>query len=281
MTPALEIRTVNGEYLLEGHASVFGRPYDVGSYREVVRTGAFRKTLRAEPDVTLLLNHDGLPLARTKSGTLDLREDSIGLHIKAHLDPSDPDVAQIKPKLARGDLAEMSFAFIAREQEWSDDLTERAIICADIDGGDVSIVTRGANPATSVTLRGRELTFEQRKAAVREVGDRVHGRLLLGRRGARGLLRSSVLAEPSPLASGTGLADYWQQLRDLQSGNRRSGDPVEDGRALLERGRPAVIRREPGDHATRAAWPDKKRELKRDEAERRYARWVSVRGDLD
>jgi HK97 family phage prohead protease len=54
--------------------------------------------------VRLLLNHDGLPLARTTSGTLKLREDKRGLHFEADLDPNDPDVQRIAPKVQRGDL---------------------------------------------------------------------------------------------------------------------------------------------------------------------------------
>ena len=67
-----------GDAHLTGYAAVTEVPYTMqdwlGEYEEIVRTGAWTKTLADKADVRLLFNHDGLPLARTKSGTLDLRE---------------------------------------------------------------------------------------------------------------------------------------------------------------------------------------------------------------
>jgi HK97 family phage prohead protease len=53
-------------FTLRGYAAVF----DSVSHDEVVRSSAFNKTLAERDDVRLLVNHDGVPLARTKSGTL-------------------------------------------------------------------------------------------------------------------------------------------------------------------------------------------------------------------
>jgi HK97 family phage prohead protease len=80
--------------------------------------GAFAATLAKKPDVRLLINHDGLPLARTTSGTLKLREDKRGLHFEAELDATDPDVQRILPKVQRGDLSQMSFAFRTIKDAW-------------------------------------------------------------------------------------------------------------------------------------------------------------------
>jgi HK97 family phage prohead protease len=98
-----------------------------------------------------------LPLARTKSGTLTLTEDDQGLRVRAMLDPDDPDVQLIAPKMRRGDLTEMSFGFRvpAGGDKWSDDRSRRTIVRADIDHGDVSIVTYAANPATTAELVAR------------------------------------------------------------------------------------------------------------------------------
>jgi HK97 family phage prohead protease len=152
---------VDGDTLvLTGYASVFDRPYEVyggvdaGGWSEVIDRGAFAKTLAANPDVHLLINHDGLPLARTKSGTLHLSTDQKGLRVKAELDRSDPDVQRLEPKMVRGDINEMSFAFRVKGQVWSDGDTVRRINEVDIDKGDVSVVNFGANPATSAQLAG-------------------------------------------------------------------------------------------------------------------------------
>lgn len=145
----------DGSLTLTGYASVTDAPYEVGFYTETISRGAFKRTLRSEPDVTLLLNHEGLPLARTKGGTLTLEEDRHGLYVEAHLDPQDPDTMKLARKMQRGDLdGQMSFAFCAIEQDWSEDFSQRTLNAVEINRGDVSIVTQGANPATSSAMRG-------------------------------------------------------------------------------------------------------------------------------
>src|ERR1035437_9561901 len=101
----LEVREGSDALTLTGYASTFEQPYDMGWYAETVNSGAFKRTLGQSPDVRLLINHAGLPLARTASGTLTLDTDSRGLHVSATLDPSDPDVASLVPKMKRGDLS--------------------------------------------------------------------------------------------------------------------------------------------------------------------------------
>lgn len=154
-----EIRSGAGDTLtLEGHASVVNHGYEIndrfGSFVETIKPGAFTRTLKANADVMLLVNHDGLPLARTKSGTLKLSEDTTGLHVHASLEPSDPDVQRIQPKMQRGDLNEMSFAFRVVQQTWNADYTDRQITEVNMHKGDVSVVNYGANPATEAALRG-------------------------------------------------------------------------------------------------------------------------------
>lgn len=143
---------------LEGHASITAHPYEVndmwGAFTETIKPGAFKKTLSESPDVMLLVNHGGLPLARTKSGTLRLAEDGQGLAVSATLEPTDPDVQAIVPKMERGDLNEMSFAFRVVRDQWNEDYTERDIAEVNLHKGDVSVVNYGANPATSAALRG-------------------------------------------------------------------------------------------------------------------------------
>jgi HK97 family phage prohead protease len=143
---------------LSGHAAVFNSfSLDMG-FREVIKPGAFAATLKKAPDVRLLLNHDGLPLARTKSGTLRLSEDRKGLKFEADLDASDPDVQRILPKVARGDLSQMSFAFRTIKDAWRTEggADVRELHEVDIDDGDVSLVTYPAYPATDAAVRSRD-----------------------------------------------------------------------------------------------------------------------------
>ncbi|GAC1610323.1 MAG: hypothetical protein NVS3B26_16450 [Mycobacteriales bacterium] len=153
--------TTTGVPILEGYAATFGKPYDMGPFWEQIDRRAFDRTLAGKPDVRLLIDHEGQPLARTKSGTLSLSTDDTGLHARATLDPADPDVQRLLPKLRRGDLDEMSFAFrLAGDGDaWEHSATKtvRTIREATLAGGDVSVVTYPANPTTSVSLRSRDL----------------------------------------------------------------------------------------------------------------------------
>lgn len=149
----LEVREDSSGFNLGGYASTFNDPYDMGWYRETVSPEAFKRTLVAGADVRLLINHDGLPLARTLSGTLGLESDVKGLRVSAQLDPTDPDVQSLAPKMKRGDLNQMSFAFRTDQDEWSQDMSARTLCQLDLHNGDVSVVTYPANPNASVGMR--------------------------------------------------------------------------------------------------------------------------------
>lgn len=148
-----EIRADETGVRVEGYAAVFGQETVIGGYfREVIEKGAFSEAIGRD-DVVFLVNHDGLPLARTRSGTLKLSEDSRGLKMETTLDPEDPDVKAIVGKMKRGDLDKMSFAFYPEVQEWdeSGDLPLRTIKRASL--YDVSIVTTPAYDGTEIGLR--------------------------------------------------------------------------------------------------------------------------------
>ncbi len=160
-----ELRETTGESGAEltfaGYACVTEQSYEMsdlfGPYTEIVRRGAFTDTLERNADVAFLLNHEGMTLARTKSGTLTLAEDDTGLHAEAKFDPSNPQVMAMRSAVDRGDLDEMSFAFRVTEQSWSPDYDQRDILQCNIHQGDVSLVNYGANPATggTVSMRSR------------------------------------------------------------------------------------------------------------------------------
>jgi hypothetical protein len=145
----------DGSLTFSGYASMTGVPYAVndllGEYQETIARGAFTKALQENDDVRLLVNHDGIPLARTKSGTLVLSEDENGLRCEAQLDQSSPLVQTIRSAMRRGDLDQMSFAFAVVRQEWSQDYTQRTINECRL--FDVSVVTYPASPSTTADLR--------------------------------------------------------------------------------------------------------------------------------
>jgi HK97 family phage prohead protease len=156
-----------GAPVFEGYASVFDTPYDLGPFWEQVDQRAFNRTLGQNPDVRLLVDHQGQPLARTKSGTLQLHADTRGLHAKATLDPTDPDVQRLLPKMRRGDLDQMSFSFRVAGADgdtwdYGSNRTLRTLKELSLADQDVSIVTYPASATTVASLRSAESIYVER-----------------------------------------------------------------------------------------------------------------------
>ena len=161
----------DGTMRLSGYAAVFNDSSVPLPFKESIAPGAFRKTLSETPDVRLLVNHSGLPLARTKNGTLNLTEDDRGLYFSAELADTQ-ESRDIHTLIARGDVDQMSFAFRVIRQKWSEDRSRRVLTEVSLSDGDVSVVTYPAYPTTSVEAReelrkaigavkeGREITGE-------------------------------------------------------------------------------------------------------------------------
>lgn len=95
---------------LVGYAAVFGQETRISDFTEVIKPGAFAASLKGR-DILALVDHDPARLlARTKSGTLRLDEDSKGLRFELDV----PDTTEGRDLLAlaeRGDLGGMSFGF--------------------------------------------------------------------------------------------------------------------------------------------------------------------------
>lgn len=142
----------DGVMRLSGYAAVFNDSSVPLPFSERIAPGAFRKTLSETPDVRLLINHEGLPLARTKNGTLELSEDEVGLRFDAEL-PDTTEARDLWTLIQRGDVDQMSFAFRVIRQKWSADRTERTLTEVSLADGDVSVVTYPAYPTTTVEAR--------------------------------------------------------------------------------------------------------------------------------
>lgn len=147
--------------VFEGHASTYGVNYEMwdffGTYEENVAAGAGAKSLAADPDVAFLINHGGVTMARTVSGTLALTEDAVGLADVAFCNPERSDVQMLAHAIDDGDVTEQSFAFVIERGQWSPDYMEYSILEYDIDRGDVSAVNFGANPFTDVAARSNQI----------------------------------------------------------------------------------------------------------------------------
>lgn len=152
----------DGTLKLAGYAAVFNEPSLPLPFIEKIMPGAFRKTLSETPDVRLLVNHEGLPMARTKNGTMKLYEDERGLYFEANL-ANTTEARDLYTLVDRGDVDQMSFAFRVIRQKYNSDRTERSLIEVSLADGDVSIVTYPAYVATSVEAR------ERMKKAIAEI----------------------------------------------------------------------------------------------------------------
>ena len=160
ITMTAEVRAVatdDGSLKIGGYAATFNSEATGLNFREVIAPGAFTRALASNDPVFLLVNHDmeGIPLASTQSGTLQLRQDKTGLYMEATLDPANPKAQELSSALRRGDMDKMSFAFTVSPDGQTRDAGLRTI--QDIERlYEVSVVTLPAYDSTSVGMRSAE-----------------------------------------------------------------------------------------------------------------------------
>jgi len=122
---------------------------------ERIMPGAFDEALAQGQDVRALFNHNpDYVLGRTRSGTLSLSVDAVGLRYE--ITTPDTQVARdLMTVIGRGDVSGSSFAFFPAKIEWETEGEDeiRKIISATLDGGDVSPVTYPAYEATTTGVR--------------------------------------------------------------------------------------------------------------------------------
>ena len=96
---------------LEGYAALFGVRAQIGTITEEIKPGAFKASLGAGRDILALVDHDPSRfLARSRSGTLRLSEDTRGLAFDLDL-PDTSDGRDVLALAERADLGGMSFGF--------------------------------------------------------------------------------------------------------------------------------------------------------------------------
>ena len=144
---------VDQEGQIEGYAAVFGEWSEVlGFFKERIRNGAFKKTIK-EADVRALFNHDpNFVLGRNTAGTLELSEDDHGLEFRVK-PPETQWANDLQTSIKRGDIDQASFGFQAVRDEWehNKEPMERELI--EVKLSDVSIVVFPAYSTTHVSAR--------------------------------------------------------------------------------------------------------------------------------
>lgn len=96
---------------ISGYFAVFNKVYEVfKGCTESIAPGAFTDELHS--DVRALINHDTrLVIGRTISGTLELREDEIGLWGDVAINPKDSEAMNCLARVERGDVSQCSIGF--------------------------------------------------------------------------------------------------------------------------------------------------------------------------
>ena len=111
----LQTREAEGITRIFGYASVF----DQVAYQEVIRPGAFTKTLQEQKDIHCYWNHDSsAPLGRQSNGTLTLRQDDKGLYMEVVPNLDTTWGRDALAAVCRGDVKGMSFGFRITDGGW-------------------------------------------------------------------------------------------------------------------------------------------------------------------
>ena len=167
-----ELRAEGDGMTFVGYAAKFNSPSeDLGGFVETIEPGAFRRSLRSRNDVKLLVNHDtGRVLASSRSGTLRLQEDEVGLRVEASL-PNTSDGRDMAELLKRGDLNKMSFGFAVQKDAWNNEMTERTLKSVRL--FEVSIVAFPAYAATEAMVRSLDKAATRANVDADELADAV------------------------------------------------------------------------------------------------------------
>lgn len=164
-----ELRQADDGHKIVGHAAVFNQwSEDLGGFQEMIRPGAFAKTIQ-EADIRALFNHDSnYVLGRNKAGTLTLAEDAKGLAIQ--IEPPETTWAKdLQVSMKRGDVNQMSFMFQTVRDEWNNQdpkAIKRELV--EVKLYDVSVVTFPAYPQTLAHVRLMEAINRSRDGEMDE-----------------------------------------------------------------------------------------------------------------
>jgi len=180
---ALEIRQdQNGN--ISGYAAVFYNAEDRGSAfglwdgaEERIMPGAFSRAIAEKDDARALFNHESDKLlGRVSAGTLQLSEDSRGLHYSISLGNTTA-AKDVREMISRGDLTGSSFSFKVTEEFWSEDEGTQIRNIKGVELFDVGPVTFPAYEASTANSRDIEGAKESQEEFEREkVKERVNER---------------------------------------------------------------------------------------------------------
>ena len=160
----LEVRSAgelrsNGRTLY-GHAARFNSEANLGNFVEIIRPGAFRKSLDAGTNVRALYDHESSALlGTTRGGTLQLRETPQGLAFELAL-PDTTHGRDLAILVDRGDVAGCSFGFTVPDggDRWEErgQTLVRELLTVDL--VEITLTSDPAYQDTTVALRNMPIT---------------------------------------------------------------------------------------------------------------------------
>lgn len=157
----LEVRSTgelrsNGK-TLHGYAAIFNSEADLGGFVEVIRNGAFRKSLEGASNIRALYHHQGdALLGTTRGGTLKLKEDAHGLAFELAL-PDTTHGRDLAVLVDRGDVSGCSFGFRVADggDRWEQRGSSLVRELLNVDLHEVTLTHDPAYADTSVALRSK------------------------------------------------------------------------------------------------------------------------------
>jgi HK97 family phage prohead protease len=243
-TPVIKTRD-DSTFNLRGYATVYDVAYPIaggpeaGGWMEIIERGATAKSINDGADVKLLMNHEGIALARTASGTMRLISDDLGMMVDADLDPESPYAQSVRSAVMRGDCDQMSFAFKVIQQNWNEDYSERRI--REVMLFDASLVTYPASDATIVQMNGASMDAEERDLdpEAETVEDDLTSQI-------RALLAQLIAGEAAELESGSPAAqsiralvnvlcalDWWEEIDEAEDASGDAEEYDETGASMM------------------------------------------------
>jgi HK97 family phage prohead protease len=157
-----------------GYAAVFNSPSEPLPFTEVIKEGAFKRSLKSRNEIKLFMNHNtDVVLGSTRAGTLKLSEDSRGLLAQAEL-PDTSAGRDLSVLMKRGDVSSMSFGFSVppKGDAWSSDGATRELHQVRLH--EVSIVTGfPAYEATTASVRSLDILATRTAVDVDALSDAI------------------------------------------------------------------------------------------------------------
>ncbi|SFA70253.1 HK97 family phage prohead protease [Clostridium frigidicarnis] len=169
-----EIREVTEDQnvVIEGYIAKFDSVTELWEgYYEKIDRGAFDDTLKDGHNIFLLYHHDWTkPLASTKTGTLELNADNLGLRFKATVNNKLSYARDTIELVRQGLIQGCSFGFCSIKEDFDFDteknIMTRTLLKVELYEGSVLCIPQYDD--TTVFTRAKELATEERKKIEKE-----------------------------------------------------------------------------------------------------------------